>query len=436
MAEVYDRIVVGDRSYDLVAGEARFVEEMARHFPLERRTIERYVALVRQAARAAGPFFTERALPPWIGALARPLMGRAFRRHADRTTFETLCSLGASRELAGVLAGQYGDYGLTPRRSSFAIHAMVAKHYLDGGNYPVGGAARIAGSIVPTIERAGGEVLLAADVDEVVVRSGRAQGVRLASGDEVLAPVVVSDAGVFNTFGRLLRPPSRFPWIEKRLRRVAPSVAHVCLYLGLDRSAADLGLGTTNLWIYPDYDHDENVRRYLDDPESPLPVVYISFPSAKDPDWDRRHPGRATMEAVGLAPYEWFARWEGERWKKRGPEYDALKRRFCERLLEAVYRHVPQVRDRIAVHEVSTPLSTRHFAGYTRGEIYGIEHTPERFRTTWLRPHTPVRGLFLTGQDVVTDGLGGAIMGGVLTACAILGRNVLRDVRRRTKPGS
>ena len=61
-----------------------------------------------------------------------------------------------------------------------------------------------------------------------------------------------------------------------------------------------------------------------------------------------------------------------------------------------------------------------------------IEHTPERFRLPWLRPHTPVPGLFLTGQDVVTDGLGGAVMAGVLTASAILRRNVLRDIVRRT----
>jgi len=43
-----------------------------------------------------------------------------------------------------------------------------------------------------------------------------------------------------------------------------------------------------------------------------------------------------------------------------------------------------------------------------------------------------VPGLFLTGQDVVTDGLGGAVMAGVLTASAILRRNVLRDIVRRT----
>ena len=241
MPDVYDRVIIGDRAFDLAAPKARFIEELARHFPAERGTIDRYVRLVLQATRAASAFFTEKALPPRLGALARPVMARAFHRHSDRTTWEVLSGLGASRELAGVLSAQYGDYGLTPRQSSFAIQTMVAKHYFDGGNYPVGGASRIAASILPTIEKSGGAALVAAEVDEILVRSGRASGVRLKGGDEIGAPLVISDAGVVNTFGRLLRPPP--PWAEARLRQVRPSVAHVCLYIGLEGSAAE--------WVSP-----------------------------------------------------------------------------------------------------------------------------------------------------------------------------------------
>lgn len=432
MPDVYDRIVVGDRAHDLVAGSERFVGSLSRDFPSERDALERYVRLIAAVSRAASSFFKAKALPPWLGALTRPVLGRAFRRHARRTTGEVLSDLTESRELRGVLAGQYGDYGLPPGQSSFGIHALVAKHYLDGGNYPVGGSARFAATIVPVIERAGGRVLLSAEVAKVLVRAGRTAGVRLSNGDELASPVVVSDAGVFNTFGRLLSLEEGYPWAAKRLLQVRPSVSHACLYLGLRGSAAELGLPQTNLWIYPGYDHDANMRRYLDDPEAALPVTYVSFPSAKDPDWDRRHPGRATIEALGLAPYEWFAPWEDRRWRRRGEDYEACKRDLTKRLLENVCRHVPQVRGRIDVAELSTPLSTRHFCNYAHGELYGIDHTPERFRLSWLRPHTPVPGLYLTGQDIVTDGIGGSAMAGVLTASALLKRNVVQDVLRRT----
>ncbi len=113
-----------------------------------------------------------------------------------------------------------------------------------------------------------------------------------------------------------------------------------------------------------------------------------------------------------------------------GADYEALKERFARRLLEQLDRWVPEVRGKIDYYELSTPLSTRHFANYPEGEIYGLDHTPRRFRQTWLKPRTPIPGLYLAGQDVVSDGIAGALMGGVLTASAVLRRNVLQDLMK------
>ena len=98
---------------------------------------------------------------------------------------------------------------------------------------------------------------------------------------------------------------------------------------------------------------------------------------------------------------------------------------MSERMLNVLYSAVPQVEGKIDFYELSTALSTRHFTGYERGEIYGLSHTPSRFRQKWLRPRTPLKHLFLTGQDIVTNGVAGALFSGVLTASAILKHNVL-----------
>jgi all-trans-retinol 13,14-reductase len=193
------------------------------------------------------------------------------------------------------------------------------------------------------------------------------------------------------------------------------------MYIGLLGDAAELGLPKSNFWIFPDNDADAAVTRFLADPDAPFPVVFISFPSAKDPDFERRHPGRSTIEIVAPAPYEWFERWRGTTWGKRGEDYDQFKERLATRLLEVLYERMPQLRGRIDYHEVSTPLSTEWFAGYDRGELYGLDHTPERFRADALGPRTRIPGLWLTGQDTMSCGVVGAMMGGVATFAAMQG---------------
>jgi all-trans-retinol 13,14-reductase len=70
---------------------------------------------------------------------------------------------------------------------------------------------------------------------------------------------------------------------------------------------------------------------------------------------------------------------------------------------------------------------------YQQGEAYGLAATPERFRLRSLTPHTSVRNLYLTGQDVVSLGVAGALFGGVVTASAILRRNLMSAVTKPTR---
>lgn len=360
----------------------------------------------------------------------QPSRIRVGRRY--RPTRQVLEELTGNKELIAVLTGQWGDNGLPPSRSSFLIHALIATHYLHGGYYPVGGASRIAESIVPVIQKSGGEVFTYADVTEIVIENGRATGLRLADGHTVNAPLIISDAGVFNTFGDLL--PEHCPEkarYQRHLGDVQRAMASACLYIGLEDSAENLGLPKTNFWIYPGNDYESQLDRALDDPDNQdIPLTYISFPSAKDPDFSRRYPGRATIEIVAAAPLEWYQQWIGTPWGKRGGDYQAKKEAFSQRLLEKLYEKLPHLRGKVAYHELSTPLSTAYFCRYPEGEIYGLNHDPARFKQTWLRPKTRIPGLYLTGQDVLTCGVVGALVAGLVTTLAVSGARGLPLAKR------
>jgi all-trans-retinol 13,14-reductase len=435
MPEIYDRFIIEGRTFDYAAGLERFREGLRQSFPSEIRAIDRYIAAVQACNRASGLYYAEKAVPAPVAALAGSLMRVFYMRWARRTTREVLESFTKNRELIGVLTGQWGDYGLPPAKSSFAIHATIAEHYFAGGSYPVGGAGTIAAAIVPQIEANGGSIVTSAEVAGILLEGAKATGVRMSDGREFRSGVVLSDAGAANTFERLL--PSNLPAMDslrRQLRRLQPSTAHISLYVGLSQSDAALGLQGTNLWVYPSFDHDANVERFRRDIDAPLPGVYLSFPSAKDPDFQCRHPGKSTVEAITMLPYAAFDHWEETGWKRRGDEYDALKERLSARLLAELERQAPSVVGNIAYSELSTPVTTRHFMNYGHGEIYGIASTPDRFLMRELGARTPIRGLYLTGQDVASLGVVGALFGGVIGASAATGKNLFSVVSKPRIP--
>lgn len=431
MPDVYDRAILQGERYDLVAGRQRFVETLSARFSGQRASIERYLREVLRSTSRGTPFFADRMLPARMSALLGPLLRAPMYGYSDRTVEQVVRPIVRDARLYDVLTAQMGDYGLLPRDASFAIHAMVVGHYLGGGFYPVGGSAQIAAGAADVIESAGGEIFVAAEVERILVQNGRAVGVRMIDGRELRAPIVVSDAGAPNTYLRLLDESVAEPTgLPDRLRALGPSASHLSLYLGLDRTDAELGLDGTNLWIYPEPDRDRAFERFLADWKAPIPLVYASFPSAKDPSFGARHPGKATVELVTIANIAWLRKWQDARWKKRGAEYDAWKAEMSERLLEIALRERPSLRGHIAHAELSTPLSTRHFTAHPDGEIYGLTHTPARFHLP-LRAQTPIPGLFLTGQDLVTCGVAGALFGGALTAGAVLRSAMVKSVMRR-----
>ncbi|MEL6867435.1 MAG: NAD(P)/FAD-dependent oxidoreductase, partial [Bacteroidota bacterium] len=283
MGEVYDRIIIGERSYDFVKGVTPFKEKLISYFPEEAKAIEQYIDLVFEVNKSMRQYYLDKTLPSIASKMLGGFMRKSFLKYSDQTTDQVLRSLTQNEELIKVLTGQYGDYGLPPKQSSFVMHASVVKHYFQGGYFPVGGSSQIVKTIDPIIEAASGTILISAEVQEIIVEKNKAKGVRMKDGQVFYADAVVSGAGIFNTYQRLLpQTVSQQHQLDEQLQQIHPSASQACLYIGLKGSPEELQLPKTNFWIYPDdLDHDACIARYLEDIDQPFPVVYISFPAAK-----------------------------------------------------------------------------------------------------------------------------------------------------------
>ena len=427
----YDRFYIGDKVFNATAGKQQFRDNLVRQFPHEARAIDTYMTLLERSGGALSAFGMQKAMPRIASWLTKPWRAWKQRGVFGRKTWDVLADLTDDPDLIATICGQWGDMGLPPRQSPFMAHAMIARHYLYGGYYPVGGSWRIAETIIPKIQAAGGEVFTYASVENILLEDGRVSGVEMKDGHRIECSCVISSAGIDNTFNKLLPADVvEQSGYRQHLNTIQPSIGHLGVYVGLQDTAEALGLPRTNFWIYPSNDYDANTDRFLKDPEADFPAVYISFPSAKDPDYQNRHPGTATIEIVAPAPYAWFEKWHDGTWGKRG-DYDALKDALGERLMEYVYEKLPQLRGKIDYYEVSTPLSTNWFGGYQRGELYGLAHTPQRMKQDWLRPKTKIPGLWLTGQDILTCGVTGAMMAGLITTMSMVGTRKMTPLLKR-----
>ena len=431
MPDVYNRVFIGNRLYEYPSGAAKFAERMKGYFPAETDAIDRYLELVHHVNRSAQNYFGNRALPPEIADSTYEAMSGRYREYSDRTVLDVLRELTANQELIAVLCGHYGDYSMTPGRASFGMHAMLIRHYLDGANFPVGGSGRLAETIGDMIGSAGGAILVGAEVASVLLdETGAACGVAMTDGRVFRAPLVISDAGAVATLTGLLPPEAA--GLPADSEEIGPSLPWVVLNIGIRESAEALNLPQANIWAHAGPDIDAEVAAFEADPHHrKMPLYFLSFPSAKDPLWDTRYPGRATVDICALTAWSLFEPYADTAWKHRGAGYDELKERLTAELLDQVLRFCPQLKGKIDHVELGTPLTFNHFLGRKSGDFMSFAHTPTRFRQRWLGPRTSVPNLFLCGQDAASAGVSGAMVGGAIAVSAALGRDVLQDLPKQ-----
>ena len=429
MPDVYDVFVYPGLTVKVPKGRANFERALVEAFPAEEQAIGEYFHDIKRAANWFNRHIMAMVTPQPVSWIVKAI-NRLTEQSALQTTQQYLESHIRDPRLRAVLASQWADYGLPPGRSAFVAHAVIVSHYLNGAWYPAGGAGEIPKAASSVIREAGGELLAGHEVTKIILENGRAVGVevQLKKGKEqprleFRAPVIVSDAGAWNTFTRLL-PREAIPF-RAELETPPEGLEAVELFLGLKRDPRELGFQGENYWIFSSFDHDEMCVGRNDLLEGRAPMAYLSFPSLKDPRAESH-----TAEIVAPFSYRILEAFREEPWRRRGTDYESAKGRMTEALLDLVEKQHPGFRELVAYAELATPLSFEYFTGAPSGTIYGYPATPDRFRKTWLTPKTPIRNLYLTGTDAAVLGVMGALMGGVATASTLLGSAGFLEIMR------
>jgi len=417
----YDIVRLPGLEFPIEAPRAAYIARLKSSFPEETAAIDRYFSACDEAQRASMALFAAKGLPAPLANVVQWLNWRRVRRALGTTTAEAVLGI-RDRRLAALLTARWGDYGMAPAQSPLAIHALVTGSYLAGAYYPVGGPAKFAEALGETVIGAGGECRTRASVSEICVVLGRVTGVRLASGESIDAPVVVSAMGAHNTAAALPKGAAS-DWREA-VASLKSGVSYVSLYLGFKGDIRECGATPANVWVY----ESNEVGRVWERPaDEEAPAMYVSFPSLKDAA--HRDPQHHPAEVVTTCRWEPFAAWAGGTPANRPEEYEATKAWIGASLLAQFKRHFPRLAPLIDFHEISTPLSQASFVAADRGAMYGLAMSAERMSHRAVGVRTPVLGLLLGGQDAAGPGIQGAFMGGFLAAASIEPR-LWREMKR------
>ncbi len=389
-------------------------------FPHEAAAIDTYAGHYEQARRNSATMMAMHGVPRPAAALMRWLLGGWLQQRADVTLAQALAHV-RDPQLRAILGARGTDYGLPPSQAPLVLHALVMGAYAeDGAGYPIGGPARLAQSLAARITQAGGQLRTGARVAQLLVEDGRAVGVRLADGSQERAAHVISAMGALNTVAAL--PEGVAADWQGRIHRHEPSCAYMTLYLGFSGTADELralGFDGANHWIY-----DGQATGAAPDPQALIwrqptdtdaGALYVSFSGLNDPE----HAHAPTAEVLALCDWDEFSAWQNSRLGQRPEDYEATKGWIEDRLLSQFKRLFPTLAQRVAYHELSTPLSQAAYALAPHGAMYGLSITPERLLDPALHVHTPVPGLLLAGQDVASIGIEGAAMGGLMAAATL-----------------
>eukprot|EP01023_Acetabularia_acetabulum_P057743 TRINITY_DN673_c0_g1_i6.p1 TRINITY_DN673_c0_g1~~TRINITY_DN673_c0_g1_i6.p1 ORF type:complete len:571 (-),score=93.10 TRINITY_DN673_c0_g1_i6:189-1901(-) len=255
-------------------------------------------------------------------------------------------------------------------------------------DYPMGGSEAIVGALVRAIEKNGGQVLLRAHVDQIMVEGGKAVGVELRSksGEKIKArKAVVSNASVWDTQKLLPDNIGLQNW-RKNAMDTPQTESFVHLHLGINAEGLDPNLQCHHL-IINDWDN-------LTAPQN---VCIASIPTVFDKSLAPT--GKAVVHAY-TAGNEPYSIWEGM--KTNSQEYKSLKEERSECLWKGLERFIPDIRERVELKMVGTPLTHERFLRRYKGS-YGPAISAAN--ATFPGPKTPIPGLYVCG-DSCQPGIG------------------------------
>lgn len=269
--------------------------------------------------------------------------------------------------------------------SMYILVSHLEKEF--GVHYVQGGVQELADAMGRVVIDQGGQIIPETTVDQILTKGNRVTGVRLETGREISADIIVSNADPGQTYDHMLRQHTKKRWNKSRLQNSKWSMGLFVWYFGTkDTSDEWLDVGHHTILNGPRYRgllKDIFDRRLLADDMS----IYLHRPSVSDPSVAPK--GDDCFYALSPVPNLKSA--DAVDWQQEAAVYKEKMRKVLEQVM-------PGFSEKVAAEHVLTPddFKSRYLSPYGAG--FSLE--PRIFQSAWFRPHNiseDFENLYLVG---------------------------------------
>lgn len=421
--------------------------EMARHSPRDADAYERFSTDIMRYCRVIRPFLLRTPADPTslrpkdlseLLFLGKRLYGLGEEELYEFIRFFTMSVaefLDQYFENELVKASMYGSgiIGTALGPCSPGTAYVLLHHYMgdmDGNigawGFARGGMGALANALAGALKEHGGELRTDAPVAQIRVKNGRTTGITLESGEEINAPIVVSNLDAKRTFLKLMDAKDLPDEVLKGARNFKIKGSSGKLNIALDGLPKFPQLPKDSPLMKGDLHITENLEQYeraYDDWKngtwSKWPYVDMMIPTLTDPTM--APPGKHMMSVfvqycpATLADGEWTP-------KKREA--------FGQTVIDAIGTFSPNFKDLILHAEVRTPHEIEAEVGLTAGNIFQGDLSFDQLMFNrpfpgYAQYRGPVKGMYMCGS---TTHPGGGVMAAPGTNAA---REILSDLGRK-----
>lgn len=241
-------------------------------------------------------------------------------------------------------------------KASGLIYTLGGFHEGDCG-YPLGGSLAMSRRIEEKYRALGGNVFYRAKVEKILISDGKAVGIRLADGREKRADYVISAADAYATLYQMLDDKYTPPFFKTLFsdNQTYPTQRCSLVMLGVDHDFSQLARQVSFIPKVPiDGGGKDNKK---------MQISHYCFDPSMAPK---------NKSVISVFIQSDFDYWQGL--YKDKAKYKAEKKRLEKDVINAFTERFPEIKGKIEVTDVSTPMTYVRYCNAWRGSWMSWPH--------------------------------------------------------------